>query len=733
MRRTFLETGNLLVDRINTLALAEGNAKSPIYRMHKWWARRLGSVFRMIILSAFMDGNHDPKDVWTKYALGTNLDGKIVLDPFMGGGTTIVEALRLGAKVIGIDINPVAWFITKKEVEAVDLSKVELAFEQLEATAGNRIRQLYQTSCPRGHRADVMYFFWVKEANCLSCNNTVDLFPNYELSRGNHEHVSVCPRCFQIVNTEGSQAPKTATCPECRYTFDPRSGPAGRGQFECPVCGATNKILEVIKRQGAPLATRLHALEGLCKHCGRFFKRIDDEDLARWENAKVSFLERKGALLIPDQCIPVEGRSDPRPVNHGYTHFYELFNERQLLSLSILLEEIMRIPDANVRELLLVAFSDCLDSNNMFCKYEVAWHKISLLFGLHAYHPIERPTENNVWGTDFGRGTFVKCYEKMLRGKNYGKRPYQRLSTEKRQTSHLANPRELAEGVLVRTVDEMLTTERSALLKCQSSTDLAFIPDKSVDAIITDPPYFDNVQYSELADFFYVWLRLALKKDYSCFEDEHSYRQEEIVKNDNKGKTTSLFNKGLGKVFEECHRVLKDESVLVFSFHHNQLWAWSGIAELLLNSGFYISAAPVTRSEGKSGFHSSSGNIRYDCILVCRKQPSGCADSSVDEVELNALRDALYWVRETMKSGMAVTKVDAFTILMGQAICRYTRSASRCNLPPLDTFLARINELLDRFTLSEELCEQPEEPLFYRPEVRQLALFIAESQERYST
>jgi len=78
-----------------------------------------------------------------------------------------------------------------------------------------------------------------------------------------------------------------------------------------------------------------------------------------------------------------------------------------------ILEEILKIPDTNIRELMLIAFSDCLDANSMFCKYEIQWHKISLFFGLHAYHPIERPTENNIWGTEYGRGTFIKCFEKV--------------------------------------------------------------------------------------------------------------------------------------------------------------------------------------------------------------------------------------------------------------------------------------------------------------------------------
>jgi hypothetical protein len=181
-------------------------------------------------------------------------------------------------------------------------------------------------------------------------------------------------------------------------------------------------------------------------------------------------------LLIPHQKIPTEGRSDPRPVNHGYTHFKDLFNERQLLCLSSLLEDILRIQDINIRELMLVAFSDCLDSNNMFCKYEIEWHKISLFFGLHAYHPIERPTENNVWGTKYGRGTFTKCFEKIRRAKLFCKKPYERLSTSdnKRFSKYTSN--ECIESSLVQSFAELRKTDRAALLRCDTAEDLFLSP-----------------------------------------------------------------------------------------------------------------------------------------------------------------------------------------------------------------------------------------------------------------
>jgi adenine-specific DNA methylase len=662
---------DLPIEQLNPVALAEGNSKKPIYQMHKWWARRLGSVFRMLTLATFTPAEGSA-NLWQKFCDGANLQGKIVLDPFMGSGTTVVEALRLGCKVIGIDINPVAWFITKKEIEPVDINALNAAFRHLEQTVGQSIKHYYRTRCPKGHEAEVMYFFWVKVAECQRCGARVRLFPDYELSKHNHTYICVCPHCLQIV--EAPQYNPKMRCPECNAVFDPKKGVAGRGFFKCPACGERQKVLNAIQRKGTRLDVELHALEGVCGACGRFFKRVDEADIALWQEAKEEFERRKESLLLPHQAIPTEGRSDPRPVNHGYTHFWHMFNERQLLCLSMLLEAILKLPDPNIREFMLIAFSDALDANNMFCKYEVEWHKISVFFGLHAYHPIERPTENNVWGTVYGRGTFVKCFEKLVKAKSYCQRPYERLVDLRGRRFSKVMGSEKVEGLLVDNFDELLRTERAVLLRCQDAKDLSFLPSRSVDAVITDPPYFDNLQYSELADFFYVWLRLGLKDRYAWFQPEYSSHQQELVQNEKMGKTMEFFREGITQVFAECCRVLKDNGLMVFTFHHTKAKAWAAVADALLQSGFYVVKSHIVRSEGKSGFHSSEGNIRYDAVLVCRKQPFPNAEHNWRILREHILDESVECLKRTTQSGMSVSATDVFTIVMGKTIEHGTKA-----------------------------------------------------------
>ncbi|MFB9812747.1 DUF1156 domain-containing protein, partial [Haloarcula sebkhae] len=182
------------IERVNEIAAKEGRAKMyyrPIYTMHKWWARRLGCVFRAISLytllddpekvSVFEPGHEgstlasydddadgesdldvasllervdmtDPESLWELYPKDVRVEDKKVLDPFMGGGTSLVEASRFGAELTGNDLNPVAWFVTKKELEGGDTSVDELqeAFTQVKQGAADRVKQVYKTPCPNG-------------------------------------------------------------------------------------------------------------------------------------------------------------------------------------------------------------------------------------------------------------------------------------------------------------------------------------------------------------------------------------------------------------------------------------------------------------------------------------------------------------------------------------------------------------------------------------------------------
>jgi putative DNA methylase len=145
---------------INALANLEGNAGKPIYQMSKWWARRRSSVFRSLLIAAAVEAPDDPtkaaKLVWDHYYSNHQKAGNFnhlrVLDPFVGGGTTLVEGARLGFQVVGVDLNPVAWFVTKNELAGSDPVQVRALFERIEAQVKPVVQPFYTTTCPRGHK-----------------------------------------------------------------------------------------------------------------------------------------------------------------------------------------------------------------------------------------------------------------------------------------------------------------------------------------------------------------------------------------------------------------------------------------------------------------------------------------------------------------------------------------------------------------------------------------------------
>ena len=227
---------------INRLAVPERNAFKPIYQMHKWFARRASCVFRAILLGALKPLPTDEKGNPTKSGAQVIMDefykdhthdpdtnGKVILDPFMGGGTTVVEALRLGCKVIGIDLNPVAWFIVKTEVEPVDIDELKAAFERLANRhvewSGKSVRETlleqYKTECPCcGNKdADIIYTFWVKSAICHN-----KLCPARSGDQG--AEVPLFSDYIVTYKKPSIRYWPDVSCPKCDKTFDWEIEPA---------------------------------------------------------------------------------------------------------------------------------------------------------------------------------------------------------------------------------------------------------------------------------------------------------------------------------------------------------------------------------------------------------------------------------------------------------------------------------------------------------------------------
>jgi putative DNA methylase len=666
------------ISEVNRIAEREAHAKRyyrPVYTMHKWWARRLGSVFRTIALYALTDEEtlaraeaevgadlltfekSEEERIWDLYLKDAQVGkGKVVLDPMMGGGTSVVESLRLGADVIGCDLNPVAWFVVKKEIEPVDLEELDAAFEHLKETVAPEILKYYKTTCPDcGKEADAMYYFWVKELACTNCSHKVPLFKDYRvvLSRSarveHHPHVLCaecgtdfaptvaephCPECGWEFNKKGYHhllCPNCGgmfeaknyraehRCPHCGHAFKATEGNVSDQYYTCPRpdCRQKYRVVDAIAQLGKP-PERLYGVEYHCSHCDlKGYKAADEDDKALYLEAARELAEIGDSLPLPDQEIPM-GYNTKQMINFGYHNFRDMFNARQLLCLGKLLRGILAIADRYVQEVILLAFSETLNFNNTFCEYNRYYNKTQEIFKVHAYHPKALSVENNVWGVDYGAGAFTNEFEKARAAKEYCAKPYEKFIGAGDKTSEQA----IGTPILGKIVADFkhLGQDGNVLLLCRSSDFLPLL-DQCVDLVLTDPPYYDNVMYSELSDFYYVWLRLALKDRYPHFRAELTPKAEEAVKNSVQGKEEADFLRILTNIFRECYRVLKRDGLMAFTYHHKQDEAWSAVLKSLLDAGFYVTAAWPIHSEMSSSTHIyDKKNISYDTIIVARRR-----------------------------------------------------------------------------------------------------------------
>ncbi len=672
--RTALEKG-ISPTVLMPLARCEGNRKKPVYEMHKWWARRLGVNFRALLLASLLPSTVHESTLWSEFFSKHNLKGLVVLDPFMGGGTTMVEASKIGASIYGNDIDPMAWFITKKEIDPWDEASFLADYLEIQRKVKKKSSSYYVTETSTGIPAEVEYYFWVELIPCPGCGAKIEGHLHHLLADDDERYrvgrrIAFCSKCHAIRILAPEQ--KKFVCRDCGERTNATVGPVREGLFTCPECGFSGRVSEFTDRS-RPLEKRLFAISYVNPKLGsREFKRAEKYDFNLYTEAVADFASVASRLPIVRDEIPVHNRFDPRPVSFGYHKYSEMFNERQLLCLGTILSEILRVRDANNREYLLLAFSDCLASNNWFCSYAFGYRKLTPLFGIHSFRRVHRPVEGNVWGGEFGRGTFDAAVKKIVRGKRYGEKGWElAIEGDHSRTTHRVLTDEQSN---IQHLDNIASEKRtkSVRLGCGDSRHLDWIEPKSVDMVLTDPPYFDNLSYSELSDFYYVWLRDHVNWPPSV-KAQHSPSNEPLLVRSNTLWQVNDFTSGLTQVFRECMRVLKDEGMMVFTYHHNKPLAWQALAESLISSGFCVTKAFPVLSEGKSGFHSSKGSLKWDMVFVCRKRNSHVLPSFSKVRVLKRVDNELKRVEVRMETtGIVISHADRRSIRNGLIVSQLT-------------------------------------------------------------
>ena len=532
--------------------------------------------------------------------------------------------------------------------------KLEAAFGELRASVGERLLNLYRSKDSMGNTCDVLYYFWVMQLECPACRNNIDAFSSYVFARNAYpnrrpEVQILCPACGNVFT--GQHRSRLVGCPLCGHQFNPLVGPVQGAKADCPHCNTRFRILDSVG--GTRPDYRLYAKLVLAASGRKEYLATTEEDLAAYAECSRTLDEelRRQSIGLPSLVLE-DGHNTRQAMSYGFRSWRQFFNDRQLLALGWLQEEINRLRDPAVRNALLTLFSGALEFNNMFASYKgEGTGAVRHMFSNHILKPERTPIEANVWGTSRSSGSFSGLFRsRMLRALEYRSNPTE--ITPGGQRLVCSNP---FTGDVRPWPVEGPMYPRAIYLSAgdSSSTDL---PSQSIDLVITDPPFFDNVHYSELADFFFAWQQLSTGV---C---QDTTRHEAEVQDTDADR----FSVKLQKVFSECYRVLKDSGIMVFSYHHSRAEGWVALARAVLGAGFAVVNSHPVRSEMSVGTPKSQASepINFDMLIVCRKQRGAFSPCTVRDA-LNSARSKL---RRLTEEGFALSRNDRRIVAYGQLL-----------------------------------------------------------------
>lgn len=445
-------------------------------------------------------------------------------------------------------------------------------------------------------------------------------------------------KMLRMVEVRGS-LPETVTCPETGVTFS--TGKEGgnipkKSTFDCqsPTCGRQQDVLESIKKSKKTGPKAAYVIQGYSEkrdesgypYSGRFFAAASCPK--RYENAIKEWELRADEDLKafwPRSELPygfMTHRLNGGIPNHGYTHWWKMFNPLQLLVHTQLLKCIQTREGYSAQsvEVAFGAFQQYLRNQNQFTIWNTAADKLEPMFANNNFHPKATAVENNVFNK-LGRGNWESSSLGIVEGITWAQATTEIVAKSNLEREAAVTADEIAgKSISIHQGDNLLPGTR---VFCQSSTEIRQFNEASVDLVITDPPFGGLLHYSELSDFFYVWMRLVLKDRYpDHFTLEHTPKALEAVANRARQEDPDAFYREiLTDCWKEAYRVLKPGGLLAFTFHHSEDAPWVDVLESLFNAGYYLEATyPIRSDETKGTGEFGSKQIEYDIIHVCRKR-----------------------------------------------------------------------------------------------------------------
>jgi putative DNA methylase len=561
-------------------------------------------VIRALLLSATLPADTLHAEFWERYRTGHDeLAGLHVGDAFLGGATSLVEGARLGAKVSGVDVDPLAVRIATEELSTSSPQALREAADGLLAHLRSELSRLY----PMHERRVPLHYFYLRRVRCPECAVANLLYRSLVIARDLGRNgavvrdtptVAFCPDCLTV-----HQLARHRTLLSCcgrRRRLD--QGTYADARFTCPHCH-TRAAHEQLRTANAPRV--LIAVE-TTRDKERRMIRAPRPGEHRLE-ARAAKLIDQASLSAPD--VPLGDADSGRASVYGFQSVSELFSKRQQAVFATAFAWIRQTDlKENVRTSLELGISNALTANNQLCGYAVDYGRISPLFSvIRAYAMPALAVELNPLHPSAGRGTIAATLRRLYD------------APRERVRRNAVTP----DGKLVR--QSFLGHQAvESHVECRSA-DRPF-PDAlgKVDVMLTDPPYYDFIAYSDFSLLHRAWTGDGDGPE--GLGDAPIFPVGE--------QPAATFARRLGLAFRRMSAALAPQGVLIFTFHASRDEAWDALGKALATSDLRVSALyPVWADARGAGGHGHPGNCELDLVFVCRptaQNPPPWTPPSVD-------------------------------------------------------------------------------------------------------